>query len=205
MALSHLRAAGLPWNPRVPAVKACTEQELLRVQLERDIACAPTSSMGRLFDAVSSLAGVCHRVGYEAQAAIELEGLAAGRPEELGYEFSVRDGVIDPAPVLAAVVRDVLAGVAAGVIGARFHRAVADVMVAIAKEVRAAAGLDTVALSGGVFVNRLLLSASTRGLSAAGFEVLRPCRVPPTDAGLALGQLAVAARVPPRKEQAACV
>jgi hydrogenase maturation protein HypF len=205
MALSHLRAAGLPWDPRVPAVRACTEQDLLRVQLERDIACAPTSSMGRLFDAVSSLAGVCHRVGYEAQAAIELEGLAVDRPDERGYLFAVEAGVIDPAPVLAAVVRDVLDGVDAGAIGARFHRAVANVMVAIATEVRAASGLNAVALSGGVFANRLLLSASNRGLSTAGFRVLRPCRVPPTDAGLALGQLAVAARVPARKEQTACV
>ncbi|WP_206685846.1 carbamoyltransferase HypF [Kribbella qitaiheensis] len=205
MALSHLRAAGLPWDARLPAVRACTEQELLRVQLERDIACAPTSSMGRLFDAVSSLAGVCHRVGYEAQAAIELEGLAVDHRDEPGYEFAVGAGVIDPAPVLAAVVRDVLDGVEAGVIGARFHRAVADVMVTIADQVRSVSGLDTVALSGGVFVNRLLLSASNRALSRAGFKVLRPCRVPPTDAGLALGQLAVAARVPPRKEEAACV
>ncbi|TDU88587.1 hydrogenase maturation protein HypF [Kribbella voronezhensis] len=205
MALSHLVAAGLPWDARLPAVKACTEQELLRVQLERDVACAPTSSMGRLFDAVSSLAGVCHRVGYEAQAAIELEGLAVDHPGEHGYEFAVGAGMIDPEPVLAAVVRDVLDGVAAGVIGARFHQAVADVMVTTAEQVRAASGPDTVALSGGVFANRLLLSASTRALSAAGFEVLRPRRVPPTDAGLALGQLAVAARVPARKEQTACV
>lgn len=213
MALSHLVAAGLPWDPRLPSVQACADDELklLRIQLERNLACAPTSSMGRLFDAVSSLAGVCHRVGYEAQAAIELEGLAVGQPVDRAYEFGLSSpvagfpGLIDPAPVLAEVVRDILAGVGAGVVGLRFHQAVARAMVRIAEQVRADRGLSTVALSGGVFVNRLLLAASSRALSKAGFTVLRHAKVPPTDAGIALGQLAVAARVPAREEQSACV
>ncbi|TWD82002.1 hydrogenase maturation carbamoyltransferase HypF [Kribbella amoyensis] len=204
MALSHLRAAGLPWDPRLPSVAECTgaERDLLAAQLEREIACVPTSSMGRLFDAVSSLAGVCHRVGYEAQAAIELEGLAVA-DERGGYEFALQGEEIDPAPVLAAVVRDVLAGVDAGVVSARFHRAVAGLIVAEAERIRTADGLSTVALSGGVFVNKVLLSATCRALTEGGFTVLRPHRVPPTDAGLALGQLAVAARE--RKEGTACV
>jgi hydrogenase maturation protein HypF len=213
MALSHLRAAGLDWDPRLPAVAACTGQEraLLQTQLERDIACAPTSSMGRLFDAVSSLAGVCQRVGYEAQAAIELEGLASTRLADCGpaYGFGLIEGSpqqLDPAPVLASVVRDVLDGVDPGVVGARFHLAVVEAMVSVATGVRETTGLSTVALSGGVFVNRVLLSASIRALSGAGFSVLRHLRVPPTDAGIALGQLAVAARVPPSKEEEqACV
>ncbi|HET6295553.1 MAG TPA: carbamoyltransferase HypF [Kribbella sp.] len=193
MALSHLTAAGLPWDPRLPAVQACSEEELalLRTQLERNLACAPTSSMGRLFDAVSSLAGVCHRAGYEAQAAIELEGLAAGHALDQPYEFTLSD----PAPLLTAVVRDVLDGVDPGVVGARFHGGIVAAMVRTADLVRSRRGLTTVALSGGVFVNRLLLAASTRALSSAGFTVLRHRLVPPTDAGLALGQLAVAGRV----------
>jgi hydrogenase maturation protein HypF len=195
MALSHLRAAGLPWHPDLPSVRACArpELELLAVQLDRDIACAPTSSMGRLFDAVSSLAGVCHRAGYEAQAAIELEGLVSSDRGLEGYEFAVTGEEIDPAPMLAAVVRDVLGGVGPGVVSARFHQGLADLMVTLADRVRAVQGLSTVALSGGVFVNTVLLSATTRALTGAGFTVLRPHRVPPTDAGLALGQLVVAA------------
>ncbi|MFD3400830.1 carbamoyltransferase HypF [Kribbella sp. NPDC058693] len=197
MALSHLRAAGLRWDPRLPSVRAChgAELDLLRTQLDKDIACAPTSSMGRLFDAVSSLAGVCHRAGYEAQAAIELEGLASSEQGLGAYEFEVTGEEIDPAPMLAAVVRDVLAGVAPGVISARFHRGLAGLMVTLAERIRAAEGLTTVGLSGGVFVNKILLSATTSALTDAGFAVLRHRRVPPTDAGLALGQLAVAARV----------
>ncbi|MGY4765333.1 carbamoyltransferase HypF [Kribbella sp. CWNU-51] len=205
MALSHLRAAGLPWDPRLPSMRACggPELELLDAQLTKDIACAPTSSMGRLFDAVSSLAGVCHRAGYEAQAAIELEGLTSTDRGLGAYEFAIAGEEIDPAPVLAGVVRDVLAGVAPGVVGARFHRALAELMVTLAERARAARGLSTVALSGGVFVNRVLLSATTAALTAAGFTVLRHRRVPPTDAGLALGQLAVAARA--RREGTSCV
>ncbi|MEV5963407.1 carbamoyltransferase HypF [Kribbella sp. NPDC051952] len=195
MALSHLRAAGLPWHPDLPSVRACAraELELLAVQLDRDIACAPTSSMGRLFDAVSSLAGVCHRSGYEAQAAIELEGLVSSDRGLGRYEFAVTGEEIDPAPMLAAVVRDVLGGVGPGVVSARFHQGLAELMVTLADRVRAVQGLNTVALSGGVFVNTVLLSATTRALTGAGFTVLRPRRVPPTDAGLALGQLVVAA------------
>jgi len=187
-------------------VQACAEDELklLGAQLERNLACAPTSSMGRLFDAVSSLAGVCHRVGYEAQAAIELEGLAVDRATDDAYEFGLSArGQFDPGPVLASVVRDVLDGVDPGLVGARFHQALVSVMVRIAEEIRTARGLSTVALSGGVFVNRLLLGASSRALTAAGFTVLRHRRVPPTDAGLALGQLAVAARR--SKEEPGCV
>ncbi|MEU4294308.1 carbamoyltransferase HypF [Kribbella sp. NPDC026596] len=196
MAMSHLRAAGLPWHPALPSVRACRgpELQLLRVQLDKGIACAPTSSMGRLFDAVSSLAGVCHRAGYEAQAAIELEGLISSGRGLGAYEFAVTGDEIDPAPVLAGVVRDVLRGVEPGVVSARFHQGLADLMVTLAERVGAARGLTTVALSGGVFVNRVLLSATTRALTGAGFTVLRHRRVPPTDAGLALGQLAVAAR-----------
>ncbi|WP_327640315.1 carbamoyltransferase HypF [Kribbella sp. NBC_00482] len=201
MALSHLLAAGLSWDRRLPSVLACAgpELELLRAQLDKDIACAPTSSMGRLFDAVSSLAGVCHRAGYEAQAAIELEGLVSSDRGLGSYEFAVTGEEIDPAPVLAGVVYDVLAGVEPGIVSARFHQSLAELMVTLAEQVRAAHGLTTVALSGGVFVNRVLLSATTSALTGAGFTVLRHRRVPPTDAGLALGQLAVAARLPGRE------
>ncbi|MGV9264098.1 carbamoyltransferase HypF [Kitasatospora sp. NPDC003701] len=199
-ALAQLRAAGLPWAADLPPVLACPDDErrVLERQLERSLNCLPTSSMGRLFDAVSALAGVCQRAEYEAQAAIELEGAALAHGPAEGYAFDLRpvDGtlVADPAPVLAAVVADLAAGAPAGLIAARFHDAVAGLVRRICGAARDEHGTGTVALTGGVFANALLSSACAAGLRADGFTVLRHRRVPPNDGGLALGQLMVAAR-----------
>jgi hydrogenase maturation protein HypF len=196
MALAHLWAAEIPWEPDLPPVAACPadEQRVLRHQLETGLGCAPTSSIGRLFDAVSALAGVRQVVAYEAQAAIELEGLARGvGGGATVYAFDVdRSGqpaLIDPTPVVRAVVRDQRQGVSAAVIGARFHCAVADLIVDLARAERDAS--QTVALSGGVFQNALLLGLSLKGLQNEGFHVITHRRVPPNDGGIALGQLLV--------------
>lgn len=195
MALAHLWAAGLPWDEDLAPVRACpvAEQRVLRHQLETGLACVPTSSMGRLFDAVAALIDVRQRVDYEAQAAIELEGLARDRESAGGrYTFHVRpetaSRVIDPAPVLASIVADLRAGESIGVIGAGFHRAVADLIVDIAVGEK----MPTVALSGGVFQNAMLLRMAANGLRGAGFDVITHRRVPPNDGGLALGQLLIA-------------
>jgi hydrogenase maturation protein HypF len=196
MALAHLWAAGIAWEPDLAPVAACppAEQKAIAHQLETGFGCVPTSSMGRLFDAVSALAGVRQVVAYEAQAAIELEGLS--RDIDCGasaYTFRVDRGeattLINQAPVLDAVVRDRRAGVAAGVIGARFHRAVADLIVDLACEEGGTS--QTVALSGGVFQNALLLELTLTGLHARGIHVITHRCVPPNDGGIALGQLLV--------------
>ncbi|UJB45516.1 carbamoyltransferase HypF [Streptomyces sp. A1-5] len=207
MALAHLHAAGLPWTPDLPPVAACPpdELQLLARQLERNLNCAPTSSMGRLFDAVSSLAGICHHAGYEAQAAAALEAAAraAGDDRGPGYTFGLRTGtpgdggaalVADPAPVLAAVIEDVRAGTGPAPVAARFHAAVARLVRRCCGLARERTGLSTVALTGGVFVNTLLAETAARMLRQDGFTVLRHRLVPPNDGGLALGQLLVAAR-----------
>lgn len=213
MALSHLWAANLDWSPELPCTVACPPDELrvLKTQLDRNLNCAPTSSMGRLFDAVSSLAGIRHHAGYEAQAAIELEyaARAAGAEHEdgdgdgdgRGYRFALRfpapgsgDPVVaDPAPLLAAVVADVRAGAATPLIAARFHSGVAGLVADLCVLARERYGLESAALTGGVFANTLLSSACARRLRAHGFTVLRHHLVPPNDGGLALGQLMVAA------------
>ncbi|MEU1277980.1 carbamoyltransferase HypF [Streptomyces sp. NPDC005805] len=208
-ALSHLRTAGLARETWLPCTEACppAELDLLEQQLARGVHCVPTSSMGRLFDAVSSLAGVCHRSGYEAQAAVELEAAAVralrdGRaPQADGYTFRLTPQgaaagaayAADPAPLLAAVVRDLRAGTGPGPIAARFHAAVADLVHGVCAAARAEHGLTDVALSGGVFANTLLSSACAARLADDGFTVLRHRRIPPNDGGLALGQLVVAA------------
>jgi hydrogenase maturation protein HypF len=203
MALSHLRAAGLAWKDDLPAVRACPEREraVLAHQLASGLGCVPTSSMGRLFDAVASLAGVRHVVDYEAQAAIELEGLARSapaRPAGSGYRFRLhsRDGapvLADPAPVIRGVVTDLHVGTPVADIAARFHDSVAELVVELAGLARAEYGLEVVALGGGVFANAWLLEAVQQRLTTQGFTVLRPRLLPPNDGGIALGQLLVAA------------
>ncbi|MFF7795444.1 carbamoyltransferase HypF [Streptomyces sp. NPDC007991] len=196
LALARLWAAGLPWDAGLPCVTACGGDELavLRQQLARGVACVTTSSMGRLFDAVSSLVGVCHRAGYEAQAALELEAAAASAWDAgtSAYAFA---GDLDPAPVLSALVADLRRGTPAPVLAARFHRAVARAVAEICRRARRDTGLATVALSGGVFANALLEEECARLLDGDGFVVLRHGEVPPNDGGLALGQLVVAAHL----------
>jgi hydrogenase maturation protein HypF len=201
MALAHLYAAGIDWDDRLPAVQACPPAERLTLarQLRTGFGCVATSSMGRLFDAVASLAGVRHEVDYEAQAAIELEGISRAGfvgPRPAAYAFAIVDDEIiqaDAAAVIRSIVADVSAGVTAAVIGARFHCAVADLVVDIAGRIRARTGLDQVVLSGGVFQNALLLSATRRTLQEGDFTVLCPRLLPPNDGGIALGQVLAAA------------
>ena len=204
MALAHLRAAGVSWGTDLPAVAACppTERDVLAHQLETGFGCVPTSSMGRLFDAVASLAGVRHTVEFEAEAATMLEGLARGVGGE-PYAFGLlrSDGrtptggptEADCGPVIRAVAADVRAGVAPGVVSARFHAAVAALITELAEHCREQTGLDVVALGGGVFQNALLIDAAQHALNERGFTVLRPRLLPPNDGGLALGQLIVGA------------
>ncbi|TLH57783.1 carbamoyltransferase HypF [Mycolicibacterium aubagnense] len=197
MALAHLWAAGLPWSADLPPVRHCPDDErgVLAHQLQTGLGCVPTSSMGRLFDAVSALAGVRQTAGYEAQAAIELEGISRGIDcGAVTYAFDIvadDPALVDPAPVLRAVIDDQRAAVPPGVIGARFHQAVADLVVRLAELESEAAGIRVVALSGGVFQNALLLRLTLSGLRAKGFEVITHRQVPPNDGGIALGQLLV--------------
>ncbi|MER5357617.1 carbamoyltransferase HypF [Streptomyces sp. NPDC002785] len=206
MALAHLHAAGIGWAQDLLSRAACPPDELsvLSRQLEQNLNCVPTSSMGRLFDAVASLTGICHRAGYEAQAAVELEtaALQAADDDCAGYGFALRSAapdsgsalIADPAPVLSAVVEDVRAGTAPGVIAARFHESVAALVRRTCVLAREQYGLDTVVLTGGVFANTRLSSSCARTLRGHGFTVLRHHQVPPNDGGLALGQVMIAAR-----------
>jgi hydrogenase maturation protein HypF len=196
MALAHLSAAGLAWDEDLPPVRACPplERRALRHQLDSALGCVPTSSMGRLFDAVSALVGVRQVVAYEAQAAIELEGLSrnteqTGKRYAFGVDTTRLPAIIDAGPVLGAIVDDLRAGTATGVIGAKFHRAVADAVVELAG--MEDTGDQPIALSGGVFQNALLLRMTVDGLLAKGSRVITHRHVPPNDGGIALGQLLV--------------
>jgi hydrogenase maturation protein HypF len=159
----------------------------------------PTSSAGRLFDAIAALVGVpgTRRATYEGQAAVELELTAEG-PARRGYPFRLRregEGwVVETRGIIGGVVEDLLAGREIGEISSRFHRAVAEVVVAGCDEIREAGGAGAVALSGGTFQNLLLTEQVLELLTGRGFTVYRHRRVPANDGGLALGQAVLADR-----------
>ncbi|MDQ3574555.1 MAG: carbamoyltransferase HypF, partial [Actinomycetota bacterium] len=158
-----------------------------------------TTSAGRLFDAVAALLGLRSTVTYEAQAAIELEACAAGTPlsDPSGEELATSRGqgglVLDPSPLLRHVVAQRDAGTPLSLISAGFHdglgRGVARAAAGLARE----AGIDTVALSGGVFQNARLTAVASTELESAGLAVLIHQRVPPNDGGISIGQAGVAA------------
>jgi hydrogenase maturation protein HypF len=160
------------------------------------LAAPVTTSAGRLFDAVAAICGIRSHVNYEGQAAVELE--AAADPRERGaYPIDVAQSseglILDPRTAIAAVARDAAADTAVGVIGARFHRGLAEATARACALLARSASLDTVVLSGGVFQNRLLLEGTADRLEAAGLRVLRPIRLPANDGGISYGQAAVAA------------
>jgi hydrogenase maturation protein HypF len=154
-----------------------------------------TSSAGRLFDAVAAILGVRDVINYEGQAAIELQQRAE-RGERAAYDVGIDEGArvcVRGADLVRAVADDLLSGVAAGVIAARFHNGIAAAIVRTCLLLRERCGLAAVALSGGVFQNLLLLERATAQLERAGFRVLVHSQVPPNDGGISLGQAAVAA------------
>jgi hydrogenase maturation protein HypF len=155
-----------------------------------------TSSAGRLFDAAAAILGVRDAINYEGQAAIELEQLAD--PGEAGaYRARLETGEgpfqACGADLLHAMVDDLTNRVPAPVIAARFHHGIAALIEAGCILLRESSGLDTVALSGGVFQNMLLLRATVTRLEAHGFRVLTHSRVPCNDGGISLGQAVIAA------------
>ncbi|MCA1836459.1 MAG: carbamoyltransferase HypF, partial [Actinobacteria bacterium] len=154
-----------------------------------------TSSAGRLFDAVAAILGIRDSINYEGQAAVELEQ-RADLTESGSYSARVSEGptlALHGVDLVRAVVADLQAGIAPEVIAARFHHGLADAIGRVCLALREITGVDVAALSGGVFQNVLLLERTVANLEHAGFRVLTHCRVPPNDAGISLGQIAVAA------------
>ena len=189
MACSWLKAAG-DERP-LPGIDAARWRAVGRLA-ETGMAAPVTTSVGRLFDAMSALCGLRTEVTYEGQAAIELE--AACDPTERGaYAFDVVMGVLDARPAILAARRDITRGVDAGIVAARFHHALADATADNCARLSGDRGLDVVVLSGGAFQNRRLLERTAKRLERAGLRVLVPARLPPNDGGIAFGQAAVAA------------
>ena len=194
IAVAYAEALGLQIDG-MPFLRGVDGQtlEVVRKQVRRRVNAPSTSSMGRLFDAVASLAGIRNEVTYEAQAAMELEALSrseVGRAH--AYPFSLRGEVIGLAELLSAVIADVRSGLTPAHIGARLHLTLADMVVKIASGLRRETGIRQVVMSGGVWQNTLLLGLTRPRLLDAGFTVLVHRQTPPNDGSLALGQAAVA-------------
>jgi hydrogenase maturation protein HypF len=197
MAAAYLDAAfpgGLPAGLDVATRNSGAWDSVLTLA-RRGVNAPVTSSAGRLFDAVAALLGVRDSINYEGQAAVELEQLAATSRHD-PYPAAITDGrplTVAGHDLVRAAAEDLLAGVPRAVIGARFHQGVAAMIGAACGLLRDRSGLGTVALSGGVFQNLLLLGTVVDLLEGSGFRVLTHSRVPPNDGGISLGQAVVAA------------
>lgn len=186
------------WSLPIPLVHELDRsqvQVLLRI-IRRGVNSPPTSSCGRLFDAVAALLGLRSKVTFEGQAAMELEMIAepdetAAYPfhllkKESGWRIGVR-------PLLTALIGDLRSGVPTGVVSARFHNGLVEVFRRLAVLIRERTGLNLVCLSGGCFQNTILLERLSARLQAEGFRVFTHAEVPCNDGGLSLGQAWVAA------------
>jgi hydrogenase maturation protein HypF len=205
MALGHLRSAGFDVGSKeIMKLVGATEKDVqvLDRMMERGINAPLTSSLGRLFDAVAAVVLGRRQVDYEAQAAIELEGIAVDQPDdEAGYEMEMEGGnwaLREPMRLSTrllwqGVLEDLEAGISKARIAARFHASVAVGFTRAAVKARAATGVTRVALSGGCMHNRRLARQLRMKLEAEGMEVFQHVQVSPGDGGLSYGQAVVGA------------
>ena len=203
MALAYLLDAGCDES----VLRARISEDALktvRQMIQRGFNSPYTSSAGRLFDAVASLAGVRDRVTYEGQAAIELEWLARNSGVAGAYPFSIEPTpsggkekdyslTVDLRLMLECIFGEIGEQTSSWKVARRFHSTMAQMIIRVCHQLRDRGGPDAIVLSGGVFMNVLLTSEAIAGLRADGFRVYRHHLVPPNDAGLSLGQLAIAA------------
>ena len=204
-AFALLSGLGLLEHPGAAGLLDTLDEQTRSVtatMIERGINSPRTSSMGRLFDAAAAILGICGKATYEGEPAIELEAAAwralGGKPVRLdgnhtGVFTSADDSpILDPQPLIEALLNGIEAGAPADRLALELHIAIARSSARTAREICEREGLDIVALSGGVFMNRLLLQLLTHELKDAGLAVLVPHAVPVNDGCIAYGQAAIA-------------
>jgi len=201
MAFAHLAAAGLAHLAAEILPIPEPERSVLAHQVQHGLNAPMTSSMGRLFDAVSAILGLSYEATYEGEPAVALE-MCAGDGASGAYCFGIDHSpdthggevlVFDAAPVIAEVMDDLGRGTPASIISARFHNAVVGLVVEACKRLREKEGISDVALSGGCFQNVRLIEQTAQRLESEGFRPLIHRLVPPNDGGISLGQAVVAA------------
>jgi hydrogenase maturation protein HypF len=202
--------ASEPRQSHLASIRQVSEVEIdvIKRQVERKINSPLTSSMGRLFDAISALLGIRGKIDYEGQAAVELEMAAyssviarsvsdeAISITQEGYPYRIVEDegirVVRLGDLLAAVIEDLHQGVSRGKISVKFHNTVARMINEMCRLIADENGLTQVALSGGVFQNRLLLREAVSLLESNGFQVFTHRQVPCNDGGISLGQAVIA-------------
>ncbi len=170
-------------------------KRVVRRMIAQGFNTVPTSSCGRLFDAVAAIIGLRSEVNFEAQAAIELESIAEeGVTERYPFEISGGDCLeLDFRPAIERIAREAEEDHPRETISAKFHNTLGEAIVEVSRRIRNDSGLQRVCLSGGTFQNMRLLTLAVNGLRGAGFEVFLHREVPCNDGGIALGQAAIAA------------
>jgi len=176
------------------------EKKILHKMLERKINVPVTSSAGRLFDAVASIIDLCQTIRYEGQAAMKLEFAAEGVVSEESYRFNVdrqlQPFVVDWELMIRDILDDLQRAVCPGLIAAKFHNTLVQIIVEIARII----GEQKVVLTGGCFQNKYLTERTVCCLKSAGFTPFWHQRIPPNDGGIALGQIVAASRHKPQGE-----
>jgi hydrogenase maturation protein HypF len=193
IALAYLLASGLDYPETLaPATSLCYEERtVLRSQIEHKINTPLTTSMGRLFDAVSAMIGIRQAATYEGQAAIELEAIC-DPSEPDAYTIPFDGDTILIKPLLEQILQDWSSSIPQTAISARFHNGLARLSVELCKQIRSETSLETVALSGGVWQNMTLLTKTLALLRQEGFHPLIHRQVPTNDGGISLGQVMIA-------------
>ncbi len=199
----NLRDLPLPWLKRIDPSKL----DILVQMIQKGINSPLTSSCGRLFDGVAALIGLRETVAFEGQAAMELE-MIQSRKNEGPYDFEVLKSQealqILPQPIIRGVVEDVRQGLSRERISRRFHRTLVEVLTRVCRILREERGLEKVALGGGVFQNRTLLTEMEARLRAEGFQVFSKSLVPSNDGGISLGQAVAAHYMRLKSEKQQC-
>ena len=185
-------------NIDIEKLTGLDESEITAVefQVNKAINAPFTSSMGRLFDSVSALLGICREVTYEGQAAIELESIAIDVDDSYDYEINEgKPSIISVSKMIEQIMEDLEKGVDKPYIAGKFHNTIANIVLNISIRIREATGLSSAVLSGGVFQNEILLKHVSKLLEEKQFEVFIHSKVPTNDGGISLGQAVIAGNI----------
>ena len=160
--------------------------------IKSNINCPLTSSSGRLFDSIAALLGICLNATYHAEAPMQLESVANYNIDEK-YSYMITD-IISFKTTFAEIIKDLNSNIGISDIAGKFHNTIVDIIINIAVNTRNETGIKKVVLSGGSFQNSILLEKAEKLLSESGFEYFTQTEIPSNDGGIALGQLAIAAK-----------